>query len=648
MAINEIVNPYAYFNDPTKGRPVFNGKIYIGVADLDPTVPANQLQVTAKQENGDLVDIPQPILTNAGGNPTYNGSPVTLIINGDYSIAVHNKNDAQVSYQASALTGFTGYNTTVFPRQYGDGVTTVFPTPVSGQPNISADNFTVHLSGVYQLPGVDFIINQSNGSMQFIQSGLPDAPALNTNIDMSFSQILNFKIENPNDDTLITATGTITPRSLGDRFADTVTLNDFGAIGDGVTDDTAAIQAAFNSGNQDIEITGNYLCTQLTLPANTTITIKANSSIRYTGTGGTFLTTDVSRCTGKLNLICEGGTINIGSADIGINLTSCQSCEFDLYMDGTSPTAIAVDMNGNATSNTGAPYGTTRHFANNIMKRIYHIGICGTLAKCSGVNGAEGGVFTLNKFGLMRARDAKVIGMDISGWADTNDVQGPVNIHITNQDSIGIKFSNDATVYQWRFGLVSFGAYGTATGRTGVHLGNNTRQIEFEKVFVDGENLDNNGLGMIYEPPFIISYSVHGLEYAGAVGTTITQRSKNVFAVAAAFNSVNKSMVLQDNEATSVNLRNSYGIISVGSSDANASCIVSVRVTNDALEFCKGLGVNNPTFTKFLTGSLTGTTGQDGTFSVSAGTDGKVYFENRLGYGVRFVISVIGATSTDR
>lgn len=63
----------------------------------------------------------------------------------------------------------------------------------------------------------------------------------------------------------VTATGSTTGRTLTDRFADVVNVKDFGAVGDGVTDDTAAIQAAVNTNKTVYFPEGTY-------KTNTTIT----------------------------------------------------------------------------------------------------------------------------------------------------------------------------------------------------------------------------------------------------------------------------------------------------------------------------------------------------------------------------------------
>ena len=54
------------------------------------------------------------------------------------------------------------------------------------------------------------------------------------------------------------------PRSYDSKLKDVVSVKDFGAVGDGTTNDTAAIQAAINTGSSLVFPAGTYLCNNLT------------------------------------------------------------------------------------------------------------------------------------------------------------------------------------------------------------------------------------------------------------------------------------------------------------------------------------------------------------------------------------------------
>lgn len=96
--MSNILSSIGYFPDPTKGKPVSLGYIYVGEPDTDPEVVINQKQVTAVQEDGTEVAITQPIRTSAGGVPVYNGSPVSLYVKGDYSLKILDSGESQVYY----------------------------------------------------------------------------------------------------------------------------------------------------------------------------------------------------------------------------------------------------------------------------------------------------------------------------------------------------------------------------------------------------------------------------------------------------------------------------------------------------------------------------------------------------------------------
>ena len=99
--------PILYIPDPIKGRPLFNGQIFVGVSGLDPEIPANQKQLNVIKSDGDVVPVIQPFILSAGGVPVYNGSTVRLDVDGDYSLKILDRLGAQVYYIENVLEGKT-------------------------------------------------------------------------------------------------------------------------------------------------------------------------------------------------------------------------------------------------------------------------------------------------------------------------------------------------------------------------------------------------------------------------------------------------------------------------------------------------------------------------------------------------------------
>jgi hypothetical protein len=111
MANRVILSP-GYFPNPLRSGSISGGSIYVGIVDLDPKIVGNQKQISVLQENGTTIPVAQPIETNKGGTPQYNGSPVTILVDGSYSLRVDDKHGAQV-YYAPANAESTDDNITI-------------------------------------------------------------------------------------------------------------------------------------------------------------------------------------------------------------------------------------------------------------------------------------------------------------------------------------------------------------------------------------------------------------------------------------------------------------------------------------------------------------------------------------------------------
>lgn len=95
-----LTPPYQPFTLDKLFKGVFNGYIYAGVVNATAgQVITNQIQAYVEAQDGTLTEIPQPIRTNGGGFPVYNGEVVKVVFKSAFSLLVQDKNQNQVWYE---------------------------------------------------------------------------------------------------------------------------------------------------------------------------------------------------------------------------------------------------------------------------------------------------------------------------------------------------------------------------------------------------------------------------------------------------------------------------------------------------------------------------------------------------------------------
>lgn len=173
--------------------------------------------------------------------------------------------------------------------------------------------------------------------------------------------------------TTVTATGSTTARSLANRFSDVVNVKDFGAVGDGVTDDTAAIQDALNTSSTSIYFpAGIYRIANDGITSTPAITSNVNNR-RIFGEGIITASTQVKRAlgiTGNNTTVTLNfdGNLNIGTA-IYVTaenpvITGCHISNLD---GKTNWQGVGIQLNFDGKD-------TTAIVSNNVIRNLQGIG----------------------------------------------------------------------------------------------------------------------------------------------------------------------------------------------------------------------------------------------------------------------------------
>jgi len=259
MALNQIAPPYPVFCD-TDGTPLDAGYIYIGDSNTNPET--NPVPVFWDTELS--LPAPQPIRT-INGYPSRYGTPAQLYVDGLFSITVRDVNKALVFY-APVGTGVTAgaVASTTIQRFSGTGTQTGYT--LSSLPGDS-NGVDVFINGVYQQKNTYTVV----GTLLTFS----EAPIVGTaNIEVivhaasQFSSTAQLAADLLAADALKGSAlvrflqmglGVSTVRTVQDKLRDTYSAKDFGAVGDGIADDTTAIQAAVATGGVVYFPEGTYL-----------------------------------------------------------------------------------------------------------------------------------------------------------------------------------------------------------------------------------------------------------------------------------------------------------------------------------------------------------------------------------------------------
>jgi len=423
------------------------GRIYIGAANTDP----EQSPINVYWDAALTVLAAQPLLTS-GGVIVRDGAPaqVYAALN-SYSIRVRDRSGSVVWYKSEA--GGTLISTRLsFPIPTGPA--SIVPGPSN---NTRVDLATLKAANTADLTSL------YNGSLWTWTLGDFTGQSNDINIVKANSTPLSVGAwvqQRANKVTFRQSGSSAVDRTSEDKAREVLSVKDFGAKGDGLSDDTAAIQAALNSGATAIYFPpGQYLHGALTVSTNYQRLYGSGAKLTRTSTTATISVTARGVHFDQLRIGCQtsgmvGNNVTVTGPDFRAMFCENRDCFGRPYLFSNCGGGIAL-IGGVAQTTDQGPNGyeveifdavggenTLYCFASDMITNQHFGGWLyrGEVGSCA-MDKCEFGKLTADTGGGVKVDQCRIGGKtDIqSGFVsiDNSDFNDDVQVGTNGQPNIG-------------------------------------------------------------------------------------------------------------------------------------------------------------------------------------------------------------------